>query len=437
MRPTLRLVLICAVGLPLALAPALLSAQLWPAWLGYLLAVLMLAGVDALLSLPRRRLTVRTDAPDLLYMGEREPLALELTTRGWRRRQRLEVLVDVGADLEPVPPRAVEIAQGQPLAVELPLVPQRRGTVAVETVWLRWRGPFGLMRRTVKRPIGASIPVVPNVRAVRAAALRFFSNRDFMSGLKVEHYIGDGSEFESLREYMPGLDHRAMDWKSSARHRKLLCQEFRAERNHQVVLAIDTGHLMSEPIDGVPRLDHAINAGLLLGYFSLRTGDRVGLYGFDEAVRVYSEPAGGMSAFHRLQRLTADLDYGRGETNFTLGLANLATRLRRRSLIVLLTEFVDVITAEMMLDNVSRLTAKHLVLFVALRDPGMARIAGSEPRSLGDLHRAVVAGDFARERESVLARLRRMGVHCIDATPDRMSMNLLNRYLDIVRREQI
>src|SRR6185503_5641047 len=151
---------------------------------------------------------------------------------------------DVGADLEPVPPLAVEIAQGQPLMVELPLVPQRRGTVAIENVWLRWRGPFGLMRRTVKRAIGASVPVVPNVRAVRAAALRFFSNRDFMSGLKVEHYIGDGSEFDALREYMPGLDHRAMDWKSSARHKKLLCQEFRAERNHQVILAIDTGHLM-------------------------------------------------------------------------------------------------------------------------------------------------------------------------------------------------
>jgi uncharacterized protein (DUF58 family) len=437
MRPTLRLVLICTGGLPVALAAALVSPQLWPAWLGTLLAVFMMAGVDALLSLPRRRLGVRTEAPDLLYMGDREPLVLELAARGWKRRARLEVLLDVGADLETVAPREVEVLPGEPLLVELQLAPLRRGTALVQDVWLRWRGPFGLMRRTVRRPIGASIPVVPNVRAVRTAALRFFSNRDFMSGIKVEHYIGDGSEFESLREYMPGLDHRAMDWKSSARHRKLLCQEFRAERNHQVVLAIDTGHLMSEPIGGVPRLDHAINAGLLLGYFSLRTGDRVGLYGFDEAVRVYSEPAGGMSAFHRLQRLTADLEYGRGETNFTLGLANLATRLRRRSLIVFLTEFVDVITAEMMIENVSRLVGKHLVLFVALRDPGMARIAGSEPRSLGDLHRAVVAGDFAREREAVLARLRRMGVHCIDATPDRLSMNLLNRYLDIVRREQI
>jgi uncharacterized protein (DUF58 family) len=154
-------------------------------------------------------------------------------------------------------------------------------------------------------------------------------------------------------------------------------------------------------------------------------------------VRVFSEPAAGMGAFNRLQRLTADLEYGKAETNFTLGLANLATRLRRRSLIVLLTEFVDSITAELMLENVVRLSTKHLVVFVALRDPSLGAIESAPPGSLADLHRAVVAGDFARERETVLGRLRRMGVHCLDVPPERLSMSLLNRYLDIVRRELI
>lgn len=436
MRPTLRLVLLCAAGLPVALASALVSERLWTAWLGYVMALFLLAGVDALLALPRRRLKVATAVPDVLYMGERDALVVELSAR-WRRPARLDLLVDLGRDLEPVATRPVELTPGEGARCELELVPRRRGTALVEAVWARWRGPFGLMRRTTRHPVDASIDVVPNLRAVRAAALRFFSNRDFLSGLKVEHYVGDGSEFESLREYMPGLDHRAIDWKASARHKKLLSQEFRAERNHQVVLTIDTGHLMSEPVAGVPRLDHAINAGLLLSYFSLRTGDRVGLYGFDSEVRVFSEPAAGMGAFNRLQRLTADLEYGASETNFTLGLANLATRLRRRSLVVLLTEFVDTITAELMLENVVRLASKHLVVFVALRDPSLGAIASATPRSLADLHRAVVAGDFARERETVLGRLRRMGVHCIDVPPDRLSMSLLNRYLDIVRRELI
>jgi uncharacterized protein (DUF58 family) len=262
-----------------------------------------------------------------------------------------------------------------------------------------------------------------------------FADRNFMAGLKVERYLGDGTEYESLREYVPGLDHRAMDWKSSARHRKLLCTEYRAERNHQVLLAVDAGQLMSEPVAGVPKLDHAINAAILLGWFCLRTGDRVGLLGFDQQIRTWADPAGGMHTFQRLQAMTAEIDYRHVETNYTLTLAEAATRLRRRSLVVLFTDFLDTVTAELMIDNVTRLARRHLVLFVALRDPSVSGRALAKPRSLDVLHQAVVASDFARERGVVLERLRRAGAHCIDAAPNELTMSMLNRYLDIKRRE--
>lgn len=437
MRPTLRCVLVFAAGFPVALLPVLMSARLWTLWLGYVGGVLLITGLDGLLSLPRRRLTVDVQAPDMLYIGEDDPLVVRLRARGWRWRARVELLADLDRDLVPVPVRAVEIPAGSTARVELPLSPRRRGTVEVQRVSLRWVGPFGLLQRRVVKPAGAKVSVTPNVRAVRAAALRFFTNKEFLAGLKIEHYVGDGSEFESIREYMPGLDHRAMNWKASARHRKLLCQEFRAERNHQVVIAVDTGQLMSEPMGRIPKVDHAINAGLLLSYFCLRTGDRVGLYGFDERVRCFAEPRGGMASFPRLQKLSAELEYRHAETNFTLGVAELSTRLRRRSLVVLLTDFVDTITAELMLENVLRLSRRHLVVFVTLRDPSLAELAGGEPRTARDVHRSVVAGDFIREREVVLQRLRHLGVQCIDAPPSQVSIGLLNRYLDIKRRELI
>jgi uncharacterized protein (DUF58 family) len=253
----------------------------------------------------------------------------------------------------------------------------------------------------------------------------------------MQHYIGDGSEFESLREYMPGLDHRAIDWKASARHKKLLCREFRAERDHQVFLAFDTGHLMAEQLDGLPRLDHAINAGLLLGYVCLKTGDRVGLFGFDERVRLYWAPQAGVQTFNRLQALVAELEYGTGETNFTLGLTHLLTRLRRRSLVVVFTEFVDTISAELMVESLARLAHRHLVLFVSLEDRSLKALRMVAPRSLKQLNQSVVAGDFQRERELVLKRLARSGVQCISATPEQVSAPLINRYLDIKRRELV
>lgn len=441
MRPTLRCVLALAAGLPLSLTAATISAYLWPLWLAYLGAVALAVGLDAALALPRRRLLVQATTPEALYVGDRDDLVLDLSVPGWTRPMDVELLVDLDDDLVQQPAQEVALSENGDGAARaraaVALVPRRRGTMAIERVWLRWRGPFKLVRFERVHAIDRRLAVVPNVRAVRAAALRFFSSREFLTGLKVERYIGDGSEFESLREYVPGLDHRAIDWKASAKHVKLLCQEFRAERNHQVIVAVDTGQLMCEPLGGVPKLDHAINAGLLLGYFCLRTGDRVGLFGFDAFVRGFVEPVGGVHSFARLERQSAAFEYQHEETNFTLGLAELATRLRRRSLVVLLTDFVDTVTAELMLENVQRLARRHLVLFVTLRDATLGAVAGAPPRSLTALHAAVVAEDFLREREIVLQRLRRMGVHCIDAPPEAVSMNLLNRYLDIKRRELV
>lgn len=437
MRPTLRFVLVLVAALPLAVAPAVLGAGAFPAWLAVIGGMALLLVLDAALGAPRRRVQVTTAAPAQIFIGDDGELTVTVKVASTRTPE-LELVPELeGEVVRPAPARfRLRPEDGQSTAVvRFPLRPTRRGTPRLVAVHLRWTGPLGLVERRWRRPLDVPVAVVPNLGAVRAMALRMLSNRDFMAGLKVEHYVGDGSEFESMREYVPGLDHRAMDWKASARHTKLLCQQFRAERNHQVIIAIDGGQLMSEPLAGIPRLDHAVNAGLLLSWLCLKTGDRVGLLGFDEKVRTWAEPAGGMHAFPRLTRLTADLAYRRAESNYTLALAELAQRVKRRSLVVLFTDFLDSITAELMIENVSRLARHHLVLFVAVGDPAVNDWAGRGPRSLADLHEAVVAGGFARERRLVLERLRRAGAMIIDTTPEHFSLALINRYLDIKRRE--
>jgi uncharacterized protein (DUF58 family) len=438
MRPTLRCVIVFLAGVPVALGAVAIHPRLWTLWVAYLGAAITLTGLDAVLGMARRRLRVTASVPPQLFIAQGGTAAIELVAG--RRGATVELVAELDDDLAPQPPQRVVLRAAAPgeaarAEVSVALAPRRRGDHMVRTIHVRWTGPLGLIEKRIAAPIDQKVGVVPNLGAVRAVALRMFSDRNFMAGLKVEKFLGDGSEFESLREYVPGLDHRAIDWKSSARHRKLLCQELRAERNHQVMLAVDGGQLMSEPIDGVPKLDHAINAAILLAWFCLRTGDRVGLLGFDDRVRQWAEPAGGMPAFHRLQALSAAIDYRRVETNYTLTLAELSTRLRRRSLVVLFTDFLDTVTAELMIDNVTRLARRHLVLFVAARDPSLETRALARPRSLTRLHQAVVAGDFTRERHVVLERLRRVGAHCIDIAPDGFSMALVNRYLDIKRRE--
>lgn len=435
MQPTLRAVLLFALGVPVALLPVV-EPRLWSLWLAFIACAVGALTLDALLSLPRKRLVVEVQPPDVLYIGDPDPLVVRLTAVGGERPLVVEVLGELGSLLYPQPALPVTLQPGELGQLDLPLVPRRRGTARVEAIWLRWTGPLGLIRRQWRVAVDREVPVVPDIRAVRAAALRL-SSRDVLVGLKTERFVGEGSEFDALTEFREGLDHRTIDWKASARHRKLLARRFRAERNHPVILAFDTGHLMGEPLDGVPKLDAAINAGLLLAFYSLRAGDRVGLFAFDQQVQRFVEPEGGVQTIHQLQRHAATLEYSRHETNFTLGLSHLASRLRRRSLVVVLTDFVDTTTAELMLDNMGRLAKRHVVVFVSLRDPEMERLVQTDPTEILDMHRAVVAWDLIKERETVVLRLQRKGVFCIDAAPRQVSVALLNRYLDIKRRELV
>ena len=424
-------------GLIPAVLPALVAAPLWSIWFAVLIATGLLMAIDAVLGVSRRRMTAAHTAPDMLYISDVDTLSIELDAGSLRYAPIIEVRVEVSETLALIPTQRVRLGHPGRGTLSFDLRPTRRGTAEVHAVWLRWAGPLRLMRRTLRVPVGASISVVPNIRAVREAAVRFANTQEFIAGAKVQQFVGDGSEFDALREYMPGLDHRAIDWKASARHLKLLVREFRAERNNQVYLAFDTGHLMSEPLDGVPKLDHAINAGLMLAYVCLKSGDQVGVYGFGERVELFAKAQRGLQTMERIQQHTAALEYGTSETNFTLGLTELLVRLRRRSLIIVFTDFVDTVTAELMLDNMSRLSRRHLVLFVSFRDGQLEALAASPPQTLVKLHQSVVAAGFEDERETVLLQLARLGVLNVEARVGEVTSRLINRYLEIKRREMV
>jgi len=435
-RPTVRAVVLFGAGAPVALLAILIGERFWPLGLAFLGVAVLLTGVDAILAPSIQSFRRAVHLPNMLYIGDIQALRLDLALPTGRFATRIEAKCDVGDLLAPPPDRAVTIAPGQATRLEFPLLPRRRGQAGIERLWLRWRGPLGLVTRLHIEALAKTLPTVPNIHAVRATAARFFSP-DALFGIKTQNQQGDGSEFDALRAYVPGLDRRSIDWKHSARHRSLVCKEFRTERNHQIVLALDTGYLMSEPLAGIPKLDHAINAGLLLAFMSLKSGDQVGLFAFDSAIRHFSAANGGTHHFARLQRLSADLAYRHEETNFTLGLTNLLGRLNRRSLVVLMTDFVDTITAELMVENVTRIAARHVVICVTLQDPHLFATVETPPHTLDDVARSVVADGFIRERAIVFERLRRLGVHCLDVPAERIGMDLLNRYLLIKQRELI
>lgn len=435
--PTRRAVLILAAGAPVALVAGVATPAGWLAGPAWIAAVMLLVAVDALNS--GSRTALRLEAPESVFAAVGRPGEAELTVRFAKGRVPAEVEGAVSGDgrlgLDHLVRRAAMDEDDDRAAnLSFPFTPTRRGAASLEDLWVRWRGPLGLTWKQKVFNLGLAAPVLTDLAWVRDQAMRLFA-RDSLFGEKAQLSIGEGSEFQALRDFQPGMDRRTIDWKQSVRHTALLAKEFRTERNHNVIMAIDAGRVAAEPVEGMPRVDRFIHAALLLAYACLRSGDRAGLFAFDSKPRLSTGAVGGLSAFRTLQALAGQIDYSTHETNYTLALSTLSGQLQRRSLVVVFTDFADSTAAELMIESLGRVLRRHLVIFVVLRDAELEELAAAEPETPEDVARAVVAGTLLRERETVVARLRRMGAHIVDAPADHLAMNLVDTYLDLKRRD--
>lgn len=314
--------------------------------------------------------------------------------------------------------------------------PQRRGPATLTRAWLRWVGPLGLGAKQASQSLDQIVRIWPDLSPVRSPSLQMFL-RDAQIGLIARRIRGEGTQFEALSEYEPGMDRRRIDWKASARHTKLYARENESERNNQIVFAMDCGQAMCEPVDGMPRIDRAVSAALTCGYVALKGGDRTALFGFAQRPQLMTPFVSDARAFHRLQSAAAELDYTSTESNFTLALATLTSKLQRRSLIVLFSDFSDPTAAEMMIESIGRLVSKHLVLFVTITDSELGEFIDEEPDDIATLARSVTADTLLRQRSVVLQRLRQMGVDVVEAPWEQIGPQLIDRYFAIKNREAI
>jgi uncharacterized protein (DUF58 family) len=432
--PTRRAIFLAAAGAPLCLAVGLAAPGLWRVALVWLALTAGLVLADLVLSADSRRMQLSLRAPAGLGLGETGTAQAACACPARLAPRRVELALEANEKLAVHPERASLRVEGGMAEAGFKLEPQRRGEGVIHRLWARWTGPLGLVWRQKTETLDKVVALSPNIEAVKREAIRLYA-RDAQFGQKIQIDRGEGSEFQSLAEFRAGMDRRTIDWKQSARHNDLLAKEFRVEKNHNVIFALDVSRQMSDPLDGMARVDHAINAALLLAYVSLKMGDRAGLFAFDSRPRISVRPTAGAMSFPMLQRRAAALDYSAEEVNYTLALTTLSGELQRRSMVVVFTEFVDTTSAELMIEGLARLARRHLVLFVAFRDEELEQLARREPESAEDVTRAVIALSLLKERETVIARLRRLGVQVIDAPAANLRTTLVNRYLDLKRRE--
>jgi len=357
-------------------------------------------------------------------------------SNGGPRRARLrvrEVRPDLLGGVQPA--RALSVPADSDRREALSVVPLRRGREESGGFVVDSFGPLGLGRRRATVALPWEVIVYPPLVSIRLRASVAQAQRRRDAGMKAIRELGEGRLFESLREWVPGDDIRHIDWKATARRRKVITRQYEAERRQQVLLVLDLGRLMTAEIaGGVARLDFVVQAALELAYAAAQHDDDVGIMTFADGVQHFVAPQRGRSGVRQVLDVLAVVEPKLVEPDYPGAFRYLAARNRKRALTVLFTDVIDRFASDALVANVASLRPRHIPLAVTLRNPELDAVAAMRPTEPRDAYRKAAAEELLHAREEALGHMRRAGVVVIDVTPQRAAQAVVSKYIDLKRR---
>ncbi|MGW4445038.1 DUF58 domain-containing protein [Streptomyces sp. NPDC004682] len=406
-----------------------------PSWTGLLAvngSLALACACDFALAAPVRRLLLTRSGDTSVRLGDTADVTLTVTNPSRRlMRARLRDAWppsswQPGTELDSSRHR-LTVPPGERRRATTRLRPTRRGDRQTDRVTIRSYGPLGLFSRQGTHRIPWTLRVLPPFTSRKHLPSKLARLRE-LDGRTSVLTRGEGTEFDSLREYVPGDDTRSIDWRATARQSSVAVRTWRPERDRRILLVLDTGRTSAGRVGDAPRLDASLDASLLLGALASRAGDRVNLLAYDRRVRALVQAKSAGDVLPSLVNALASLEPELVETD-ARGLA--ATVLRtasRRSLVILFTTLDAAPVEEGLLPVLPQLTSRHTVLVASVADPHIAAMA----RARGDVdavYEAAAAAQAQRERERTADQLRRHGVTVVDATPDELAPAVADAYL--------
>ena len=386
--------------------------------------------------LGERGITVTREAPPAFSVGRRSEVSYRWGNRK-RRPARLrlrEVRPEVLGGTQP--PREITVPPRGEVRETVAVVPVRRGRERAGAFVVDSTGPLGLGRRRSTQALPWDAAVYPPLVTVRLRASVAEAARRHQ-GVTPIRQLGEGRLFESLREWVPGDDLRRIDWKATAKRRKVITRQYEAERRQQVLLVLDTGRLLTAEIAGVSRLDYVVQAALELAYVAAQQDDNVGVMAFADGVQHFVAPQRGRLGLKRVLDVLAAVEATLVEPDYPGAFRYLAARNRKRALTVLFTDVIDRFASDALVANVASLRPRHLPLAVTLRNPEVDAVAALRPNTTRDAFRKAAAEELLRAREEALGRMRRAGVLVLDVPPERAAHAVVAKYLELKRRGRL
>ena len=247
--------------------------------------------------------------------------------------------------------------------------------------------------------------------------------------------MGNNTEFEQIKDYVQGDDYRTVNWKASARRHQLMVNVYRDERSQQIFSVIDKGRVMQRSFRGMTLLDYSINAALVLSYVAMRREDKAGLITFADRLDTFVAPSRRSGQMQRLLESLYAQQTNFGETDFGSLCANVHKQVGKRSLLVVYTDFSGMTALRRQLAYLKLLSRWHRVLVVFFEDAEMKAYIRSPKQSTEDYYRHVIAEKFVYEKRMIVSTLRRQGIYSLLTTPESLSVDVINKYLEMKQRQ--
>ena len=435
------LALVCALALSGSLLRDLqpLLARVLTLGGGSVLLLLLLAAlVDALRRQAVGDLQVLRQLPSQFVQGQPHPIELQFTppaTRFWQQPRQLQL-----ADLHPphwhtdTPLLTLQTLPGRPSYIRYALTPMRRGEAEFIGIEYWLPSAWGLWQRRYRQTAAAGVRVLPDFSRILGAELVGMQRWLNWVGVRKLPRLGQGQDFHQLRDYQQGDDIRHIDWKATARTNKPIVRSFQQEQDQQVIFLLDCGRNMRLHMDGLSHFDHSLQAMLLLSFTALKHGDAVGLLTFAHEQSRWVPPHKGVAQLGRLVQGVYDIEPSLQSGDLESAISLLLQKQRRRALVVVLThlnyEDSDGISRQLL-----RLKRHHLVLLASLRPHTPDEMAARPVHNSQDAAAYLGARQYQHQVAQVLQQLQARNITCLNTLPNQLSTGLINRYLQLKRRQ--
>jgi uncharacterized protein (DUF58 family) len=329
----------------------------------------------------------------------------------------------------------VRLKPGERKVLDYTVRPQERGEYTFHAINVYIRSPFGLLIRRKILPAETTVRVLPSYFALRQYELLAASDNLAESGVKRIRKLGHSLEFEQIKEYVTGDDIRSLNWKATARKGgQLMVNTFTDEKSQQVYCIIDKGRVMKMPFDGLSLLDYAINATLVLSRVALIRQDKAGLLTFADQIGTFLPASRQSMQMSNILEILYNQQTHWKETDYEKLYAMIRTRITQRSLLVLFTNFESLSGLERQMPYIRAIAKKHLLLVVFFENTGLKQLIGSEADDIEGVYVKTIAEKFAYEKRLIVKELNQHGIATILTAPENLTVQTVNKYLEIKAR---